>query len=172
MIDATLVRNVAAFINHTCDKANLKMVHFYRDHKESNFVTVGFQATVHVGPGEELMFNYGDKPDNCWCPSCKLENTKKKGKGGGGGGGGGGEENTKKSGGENTKKSNNDGGGSSSNGGGSRARASSVQKLKSPKKKACCSPNSSQGSSSDGGGGGGGGGGNRIQGGRKHLGQV
>jgi len=69
-VNATKMRNASAFINHTCSNPNVKLFHTLRDHKDTEFVHVGFEAETNILPDTELLFNYGDTPSNCRCEWC------------------------------------------------------------------------------------------------------
>ena len=69
-------------MNHTCSAPNVKLFHTLRDHRDTNFVHVGFEAELFIPPGTELLFNYGDKPEGCRCAGCCRERELRRPQGG------------------------------------------------------------------------------------------
>uniref|UniRef100_A0A6I8QAN6 Euchromatic histone-lysine N-methyltransferase 1 n=3 Tax=Xenopus tropicalis TaxID=8364 RepID=A0A6I8QAN6_XENTR len=78
-IDARFYGNISRFINHLCEP-NLLPVRVFMSHQDLRFPRIGFFSSRHIGAGEEIGFDYGDrfwdvkgKLFSCQCgsPKCK-----------------------------------------------------------------------------------------------------
>mmetsp|Transcript_1492 Transcript_1492/g.2524 ORF Transcript_1492/g.2524 Transcript_1492/m.2524 type:complete len:948 (-) Transcript_1492:8-2851(-) len=77
-VDATTMRSVSAFINHSCAENNTYLFRALRHHLDEKFPYLVFRAKQDIGELQELTFNYvkgmpdGEKP-TALCSQCNRE---------------------------------------------------------------------------------------------------
>ena len=69
-IDATEIRNVAAFFNHSCVSYNIKAQNVLYHCEDESAPRIVFFARRDIKKGEELLTNYGNAPPGCRCADC------------------------------------------------------------------------------------------------------
>ena len=70
-INASRYRNVAAFMNHTCEDWNVEARYVWSEHLDPTIPMLAFYTKRTIEAGEEILGNYGYTMDGCRCVACE-----------------------------------------------------------------------------------------------------
>jgi hypothetical protein len=76
-IDASRFRNVAAFMNHTCEDWNVEARYAWGEHLDPTIPMLAFYTRRPIETGEEILAHYGYTMDGCRCKACERINLEK-----------------------------------------------------------------------------------------------
>eukprot|EP00938_MAST-03A_sp_MAST-3A-sp1_P005380 g5380.t1 len=70
-INASRYRNVAAFMNHTCEDWNVEARYVWSEHLDPAIPVLAFYTRRTIEAGEEILGHYGYTMDGCRCVACE-----------------------------------------------------------------------------------------------------
>ena len=79
-INASRYRNVAAFMNHTCEDWNVEARYVWSEHLDPAIPVLAFYTRRTIEAGEEILGHYGYTMDGCRCVACERIEYRKRNK--------------------------------------------------------------------------------------------